>query len=112
MGFDGIAVSVMGANNPLGIILSATLFGVIKQGGIAMCTLNSIPKDLITVLRGLIILFATLPFLVGIWRRRQAAKAVSIEIGREKGPKVSKSSREPSMEPSIGKTVQGGVEAG
>jgi simple sugar transport system permease protein len=35
-GFDGIAVALLGQNTPLGVVLSAFLFGVLKNGGSAL----------------------------------------------------------------------------
>ncbi|MFW9917214.1 MAG: ABC transporter permease [Candidatus Thorarchaeota archaeon] len=61
LGFDGIAVSVLGANNPLAIIPVAVLFGAIKNGGENLSTAMGIPKDIIAAIRGLVILFAAAP---------------------------------------------------
>ncbi|WP_205596851.1 ABC transporter permease [Halostella salina] len=61
VGFDGITVSVLAANNPLGVIPAAALFGVIKSGAIALDLTLGVPRQLAGVLRGIIILFVAMP---------------------------------------------------
>jgi len=58
-GFVGIAVSLMGRNHPIGIVLTAILFGVLYQGGAELSfDMPNITRDLIGVIPGLVILFA------------------------------------------------------
>lgn len=58
-GFVGIAVSLMGRNHPLGILLAALLFGVLYQGGGELSfDMPNITRDMIVVIQGLVILFA------------------------------------------------------
>jgi simple sugar transport system permease protein len=58
-GFVGIAVSLMGRNHPLGIILAAILFGMLWQGGAELAfDMPGISRDMIVVIQGLVILFA------------------------------------------------------
>ncbi|MFV0359694.1 ABC transporter permease [Tropicimonas sp.] len=56
-GFIGIAVALMGRNHPLGILLAAILFGFLYQGGAELALWMSIPRELIVVIQGLVILF-------------------------------------------------------
>lgn len=71
LGFDGIAVSVLGANNPLALIPVAVLFGAIKNGGENLSTTMGIPKDIIAAIRGLVILFAAAPLAFSFLVRRR-----------------------------------------
>lgn len=58
-GFVGIAVSLMGRNHPLGIVLAAILFGILYQGGGELSfDMPNITRDMIVVIQGLVILFA------------------------------------------------------
>lgn len=58
-GFVGIAVSLMGRNHPVGIVLAAILFGILYQGGDALSfDMPNITRDMIVVIQGLVILFA------------------------------------------------------
>jgi simple sugar transport system permease protein len=58
-GFVGIAVSLMGRNHPLGIILASILFGILYQGGDWISfEMPNITREMILVIQGLVILFA------------------------------------------------------
>ncbi|MCJ8339831.1 MAG: ABC transporter permease [Pseudomonadales bacterium] len=57
-GFTGIAVSLMGRNHPVGIIIASLLFGALYQGGAELSfEVPSITRDLVVVIQGLVILF-------------------------------------------------------
>ncbi|MFX0115788.1 MAG: ABC transporter permease [Candidatus Hodarchaeota archaeon] len=76
LGFDGIAVSVLAANNPLALIPIAILFGAIKNGGENLSTSMGIPRDIIEAMRGVVILFAAAPLVFAFLfkRRREMAE--------------------------------------
>ncbi|MCL5964472.1 MAG: ABC transporter permease [Deinococcus sp.] len=57
VGFDGIAVALMGQNTPTGVALSALLFGVLLTGGLQLNLQLGISRELVTVLQALIVLF-------------------------------------------------------
>ncbi|WP_252700232.1 ABC transporter permease [Natronosalvus vescus] len=61
LGFDGIAVSILAGNNPIGVIPAALLFGSLKSGSLAINLTLGVPNELVEVLRGLIILFIAMP---------------------------------------------------
>lgn len=61
LGFDGIAVSILAGNNPIGVIPAALLFGSLKTGSVAVDLSLGVPSELVEVLRGLIILFIAMP---------------------------------------------------
>ena len=57
-GFTGIAVALLGRNHPVGVILSALLFGILQRGGIPVDAFTEhVTKDIVQVLQGTIILF-------------------------------------------------------
>ena len=57
IGFTGIAVALMGRSHPVGIFLAALLFGVLYQGVAELTLWTNIPRELITVIQALVILF-------------------------------------------------------
>jgi len=58
-GFGGIAVSLMGRNHPLGIVLAALLFGILQQGGTELSfDIPTITRDMVVAIQGLVILFS------------------------------------------------------
>ncbi len=60
-GFDGITVSILAGNNPLGVGFAGLLFGVLKSGSVVVDVGTDVPPQLVGVLRGLIILFVAMP---------------------------------------------------
>jgi simple sugar transport system permease protein len=74
-GFAGIAVSLIGRNHPLGILLAALLFGALYQGGAELAfAIDGFSRDMVFLLQGLIVLFAgamarvAAPALGRLWR--------------------------------------------
>jgi simple sugar transport system permease protein len=58
-GFTGIAVSLMGRNHPLGVILASLLFGVLYQGGAELAfEIPTITREMVVAIQGLVILFS------------------------------------------------------
>ena len=54
-GYIGIAVALMARNNPWGIVIVAVFFGILEFGGLTINTM--LPKEIITILQALIIIF-------------------------------------------------------
>ncbi|WP_371809963.1 ABC transporter permease [Deinococcus sp. JMULE3] len=58
VGFDGIAVALMGQSTPAGVVASSVLFGTIDTGAVSVTTkLQKVNSDIVTVLKALIVLF-------------------------------------------------------
>ncbi|GAA5533259.1 hypothetical protein Dalu01_01658 [Deinococcus aluminii] len=58
VGFDGIAVALMGQSTPVGVVAASVLFGTIDTGGLeADQQLDKVNKDIVTILKALIVLF-------------------------------------------------------
>jgi simple sugar transport system permease protein len=53
-GFLGIAVALVGRNNPFGVLLAALFFATLSQGGLAVNAF--VPKQLVDVLQGVVII--------------------------------------------------------
>ncbi len=62
-GFDGIAVALIGQNEPFGIILSSILIAALRTGGTAV-QIVKIPKTFPFIIEGLIVAFIALHELV------------------------------------------------
>ncbi|MCZ8515574.1 ABC transporter permease [Paenibacillus filicis] len=56
-GFDGIAVALLGGNNPLGVVLAAILFGSLTYGSAGMSFGADVPPEIIRVVIGSVIFF-------------------------------------------------------
>ncbi len=59
LGFDGIVVSVLGNNNPLAILLSGFFFGALKNGAANLQRVTNIPRPMVQIIQGLIVLMVS-----------------------------------------------------
>jgi len=57
LGFDGIGVAFIGKNSPFGVVLAALLFGVLDQGGLAIDVSTKVPREIVLVLKAIILIF-------------------------------------------------------
>lgn len=87
-GFEGVAVSMLGGNHPLGILLSALLFGALKTGAMAMQIQAGTNAELVKVLQALVIFFIAGKWSImtliehGVWARISRRGRTPIEGGR------------------------------
>jgi general nucleoside transport system permease protein len=71
LGFEGIAVALLGRADPVGVVLSALLFGILRSGSSGMQAATATPIDIIGVIQALIIVFVAAPALIrAIYRVR------------------------------------------
>jgi len=63
-GFDAIALALLGKSHPLGVVLSALLFGALRSGAIQMQVSAGIPIDIISVLQAFILAFIAAPAII------------------------------------------------
>ncbi|NOW20605.1 ABC-type uncharacterized transport system permease subunit [Clostridium saccharobutylicum] len=84
-GFDGIAVSLLGANSPGGVLVSALFFGLLYSGKGFMNANTSIPPEIADTIIATIIYFAAIsaavPIVVNKIKKRKAKKAGDSGIG-------------------------------
>ncbi len=57
IGFDGVAVALLGNTSPVGIVLSGLLFGMIRNGSNTMEIVSGVTSEMTYIIQGLIILF-------------------------------------------------------
>lgn len=69
-GFDGIAVSLLGANSPWGVLFSAVFFGILHTGKGFMNAMTKIPPEIADTIIATIIYFAATSILIEkLWDR-------------------------------------------
>ena len=60
LGFDGIAIAIIGENHPIGVLFGAILFGWL-QASTTKLQQNQIPKDIANTMKGFIVLIVAIP---------------------------------------------------
>jgi simple sugar transport system permease protein len=86
-GFAGIAVAIIGRNQPLAIIISSILFGALYQGGSELAfNIDHIGNDIVLLIQGLVILFCgalewMLKPRIDSWLKRYQIKSEQIDYG-------------------------------
>jgi general nucleoside transport system permease protein len=81
IGFDAIALALLGRSNPIGVLLAGLLFGALRAGGREMQGAAGIPVDLVLVLQALIIVMIAAPELVrAIYRIKTPDEEVGTTI--------------------------------
>ena len=76
VGFDGIAVALLGANGPIGIILAAILFGSLKVGALNMPLEAGVPNELVDIIIALIVFFVAASYMIRMFIDRISKKGV------------------------------------
>ncbi len=64
IGFDAIALALLGRSHPVGVLFAGLLFGALRAGGREMQGAAGVPIDLVLVLQALIIVMIAAPELV------------------------------------------------
>jgi simple sugar transport system permease protein len=82
LGFTGIAVALVGRNNPVGIAVAAVLFGFIERSA-QILDFNGVPKEIFLIMEGVIILTVVIAYeLVRRFAERQEVKAAAEQTRR------------------------------
>jgi len=71
-GFDSIALALLGKSHPVGVLLSALLFGFLRNGARSMQLSVGVPIDIVSILQALILAFIAAPAIIRtIYRLKQ-----------------------------------------
>ncbi len=73
-GFDGLAVSLLASNNPIGVIFSGLFFGSLKYAGGNLQRTMGVPSEIISIIIGTIILFTAVPLVFRIIKAKMRNK--------------------------------------
>jgi len=88
VGFDSIAVALLGRSSPIGIVFAALLFGAMRAGAPLMSiqTQSLIPAELVDVLQATILLFLVAHLVI-----RRLFKLRGVEAGLESTDTITRS---------------------
>jgi len=88
-GFTAIAVALVGANNPPGVVLAALLFAALSTGARGMQNVAGVPQDTVLIIQALVIFFVAAPQIVqwlpDWWAKRKAAAQAAAEGAQLEG---------------------------
>lgn len=74
LGYDAIAASLLGNISPLGCIFSATLITIFQKGAVYMSSMNGIPREIASVVTGILLLFSACGAYIRFWAGKQLDK--------------------------------------
>ena len=66
IGWDGMAVALLGLSNPIGILFSSLVFAILRIGGISMPLLAKIPTEVVSIVVAFIIFFVGANYLMQV----------------------------------------------
>ncbi len=81
LGFEGIAVALLGRNHPVGMAFGALLFGFMNRASVIL-DLKDVPKEIVTIIQGIVVLAVVIVYEVisrYVERRTVAAAAKATE---------------------------------
>jgi len=70
LGFDGIAVSLLALNTPIGVLFSGALFGFMNAAKSFMTASTDVPNELVPIIMAIIIYFAATNLMVKGWLKK------------------------------------------
>lgn len=76
-GFDGIVVALVARNSPVGSVLAAFLFAILRSGAGLMESSTNLPLELVLITQGLVIVLVSSSVFVLEWARNRRAGAAA-----------------------------------
>jgi ABC-type uncharacterized transport system permease subunit len=86
VGFDAIALALLGRTHPVGVILASLLFGIMRAGSVGMQAATSTPVDIITVIQAVVIALVAAPALIrALFRIKDDGVGQNVQIATSWG---------------------------
>jgi len=60
LGWDGLLISLLGGHSPIGILLAALFYAVLKTGSTSIAIYSTVPAEIVALIQALIILFLSI----------------------------------------------------
>ncbi len=77
LGFNGIAVALLGRNHPVGMALGALLFGFMDRAALIL-DLRGVPREIVVIIQGTVVLAVVIAYeVVARIIERQAIRAAA-----------------------------------
>lgn len=75
LGWDGMLVALLGGKTPIGILIAAIFYSALKTGADLINMYTSVPKEIVSVIQGLIILFLAVKFISDTVKKSKTQEA-------------------------------------
>lgn len=92
LGWDGMLIALLGSHNPIGVLVAAIFYAALKTGSEYIGIYTSVPKDIVAIIQGLLILFLSAKFvndkfnITGLIKNKiSKKKSVSLELSENGG---------------------------
>lgn len=72
VGFNGMAVALLAAENPLGAILAALLFSALQVGGLSISVETNTPAEIVNIVIAAIIFFVGIKYIFTIFNKKKS----------------------------------------
>ncbi|WIV11625.1 ABC transporter permease [Proteiniborus sp. MB09-C3] len=63
LGWDGMLIALLGSHNPIGVLIASIFYAALKTGSEYIGIYTSVPKDIVAIIQGLLILFLSAKFV-------------------------------------------------
>jgi len=63
LGWDGMLIALLGGHSPIGVLIAAIFYAALKTGSDSINMYTSVPKEIVSIIQGLIILFLAVRFI-------------------------------------------------
>ena len=63
LGWDGMLIALLGGHSPVGVLIAAIFYAALKTGSDHINLYSTVPKEIVAVIQGLIILFLAVKFV-------------------------------------------------
>lgn len=92
LGWDGMLIALLGSHNPIGVLIASIFYAALKTGSEYIGIYTSVPKDIVAIIQGLLILFLSAKFvndkfnITGLIKNKiNKKKSASIELNENGG---------------------------
>lgn len=63
LGWDGMLIALLGGHSPIGVLIAAIFYAALKTGSDNINMYTNVPKEIVALIQGLIILFLAVKFI-------------------------------------------------
>lgn len=85
LGWDGMLIALLGSHNPIGVLIASVFYAAIKTGSEYIGIYTNVPKDIVAIIQGIVILFLSAKF---IFERLKIAGMIKVKSKKVEADQV------------------------